>query len=401
MLTEQGAVLEHETPRANGALYAAILGQFVVLGLLMGGQGVIWADVQTALRIGDGVFGTVQLASPAIAVVLLLLGGALSARFGNRVLAIVSMTFLVCSQIAMMRMVGAAGFVGALLLGGAGNGLLETAMNAETMEWEHSAGTAHMNFMHAGFSAGAVFGAMGGGAILGYALSFRVILVALMIFCCMLAISIACVPFPRRKSRPDSGSTWSTIRLILHDGNLRLLAVLAVLGVVGESVGFVWSVIYLRDLGAPPLLSGASFALFNGAMLTGRLSNASIVTRHGFRFSLAISGATLILATTLLLSSHSVPVATIGFILTGLGVAGVVPTVLSRASQLAPDMSGAVSGGIMAAAYIGFIVCPPAIGWISQATSLRVALACVGVTGVLMLLLLTWFRKPSASHPRL
>src|SRR5204863_1919249 len=140
-------------------------------------------------------------------------------------------------------------------------------------------------------------------------------------------------------------------------------------------------VIYLRQLGAPAMISGMSFALFNGAMLCGRLINSSIVARRGFRFSMALSSVTLILATLLLIATHNLWLATTGFIFLGLGVAGVVPTVLSRASQLAPNMPGAVSGGIMAAAYICFIVCPPAVGWVAQATSLRVALGFVGMSG--------------------
>jgi predicted MFS family arabinose efflux permease len=244
-----------------------------------------------------------------------------------------------------------------------------------------------MNLMHAGFSAGAVIGALGGGVILGSAMGFRAVLIALAIICALLGLAIMFVRFPPADHHPDSAELLSAIRLILRDANLQLLALLAVLGVVGESVGFVWSVIYLRQLGAPALVSGMSFALFNGAMLCGRLINSSIVARRGFRFSMALSSVTLIFATLLLIASHNLWLATAGFILMGLGVAGVVPTVLGRASQLAPNMPGAISGGIMAAAYIGFIACPPAIGWVAQATSLRLALSFVGISGAAMLIL--------------
>src|SRR5256885_15548261 len=97
------AILQSKKPRHSNAAAFAILGQFIVFGLIMGGQGVIWADVQKSLRIGDGIFGTAQLASPTLAIVLLIVGGALCARLGNRVLAIASMALLSASQIALAR----------------------------------------------------------------------------------------------------------------------------------------------------------------------------------------------------------------------------------------------------------------------------------------------------------
>src|SRR2546430_2734294 len=107
-------IFPSKKPRHSNAAAFAILGQFVVFGLMMGGQGVIWADVQSALRIGDGIFGTAQLASPTVAIILLILGGALCARLGNRVLAIASMTLLAASQIALARMQSLGAFVVAL-----------------------------------------------------------------------------------------------------------------------------------------------------------------------------------------------------------------------------------------------------------------------------------------------
>jgi MFS family permease len=161
---------------------------------------------------------------------------------------------------------------------------------------------------------------------------------------------------------------------------LLLLAAIAALGSVGESVANLWSVIYLSELGAGALAGGAAFALANAAMLAGRVLNGPLVARHGARPSLLLSGAGLLLASGLLLLP-GVPLAVAGFALTGLAVAGIVPTTLSAAGRLAPGHSGAVSGGLMAAVYLAFAVCPPLVGWLAERTSLQAALLVVGLSG--------------------
>jgi MFS family permease len=145
-------------------------------------------------------------------------------------------------------------------------------------------------------------------------------------------------------------------------------------------VANLWSVIYLSELGAGAVAGGAAFALANAVMLAGRVLNAPLVARYGARASLLLSGAGLLLAAGLLLLP-GVPLAVTGFALTGLAVAGMVPTTLSAAGRLAPGHSGAVSGGLMAAVYLAFTVTPPLVGWLAERASLQAALLVVGLSG--------------------
>jgi MFS family permease len=364
-----------------------ITSYFILFGILMGGQSVLWPETLAALRVSEGVFGTAQLASPAVAIVFLLLGGFWSVTLGIRRMIFTGLALLIASTLVFGLQHGLMLFVVALLLGGAGNGLMETCMNAATIDWERASGRAAMNLMHAAFSAGAIAGSLLVGAALSRGFSFRLVFALLAIPSAIVFVMTMLFRLPPAQPTDHDPHPLLTLRLIRDRADLRLLAILGVLGVVGESIAFVWSVIYLQQLGAPPMISGMSFALFNAAMLAGRVGNSFVVARRGFRFSLALSGAMLIVATIVLLTSRDVTLATIGFVFVGLGVAGVIPTVLTRGAELAPGMSAAVSGGIMASAYIGFIACPPMIGWLAQATSLQWALASIGVSGLLMLIL--------------
>ena len=371
-----------------GLIFTLLLSYFGLFGIIIGAQGVLWADIKVALGLSEGVFGTAQLASPLISVGLLLMGGQLSASFGKKRLAFASLTLLAGAILALAGASGLFAFVVSLLIAGAANGLLETAMNGATLDWERVTGRNVMNVMHAGFSGGAVLGALGAGLLLGRQWTYVGVLLLLVGLCALtFVLTIPARYPPADRGGEDGGAPGQALRLIWGRRSLIVLSLLCLLGIVGESVAFLWSVIYLRELGAATVVSGAAFALFNAAMFAGRLLNAPLVERKGARFSLVLSGIGLLVANLLLMLPGGVPMAVVGFMVLGLAVAGVVPTVLSVAARLVPGNSGAVAGGMMAAAYAGFIVCPPLIGWITEFFSLRLALMIVGLSGLGLLLL--------------
>jgi MFS family permease len=231
-----------------------------------------------------------------------------------------------------------------------------------------------------------VLGAFAAGLLLGVGWSYAAVLLLLALLCGIALLATLTVQYPPSDMFVSAQSgPRATIRLILGQRALVMLSIICILGVVGESFANLWSVIYLHELGAAAVVGGAAFALFNGAMFFGRLGNTWLVHQHGTRISLLISGAAMLLSALLLLLPGSVPLAIIAFMLLGLAVAGVVPTVLSAAATFAPGNTAALTGGIMAAAYSGFIICPPLTGWIADQFSLQAALITVGLSGLAVL----------------
>ncbi|HMO59551.1 MAG TPA: MFS transporter [Roseiflexaceae bacterium] len=366
-----------------------LIGYFVLFGITIGAQGVLWAEIMTALRLSEGALGSAQLASPLVSVGFLLGGGMLISFMGKKRLAIIGLLVLGLSSIALAAAGNVWGLVGALLIAGAGFGAVEMVMNSATLDWEHATGKAVMNGMHAGFSGGAVVGALLAGLLLDRGWGYTDILWLL----AFLAVAVLLVTLPTRyppsagdDMASESASPLAALRLLSIPAIL-LLAIIGLLGVVGESVALSWSVIYLRQLGADVLIGGAAFALFNGMMFIARLLNAPLMARFGVRTSLLISGACVVVAGGMLMLPGQVWLATLAFALCGLGVAGVIPTVLSAAARIVPGSTGAVTGAIMAVAYFCFIVTPPLTGWIAEAFTLQAALLSVGLSGAAILLL--------------
>ena len=154
---------------AGGVLVAVLLSDFLLLGLTIGGQGVLWADVVATLGIGKGAFGTAQLVLPLVAIILLLRAGALSARVGKQRLAVASLVLIGAGNLglALASGSGLGALVLALAVTGAGFGLFEIAVNGAAMDWEALSGRSVLNSLHAGYSGGAVVGAVGAGVLLG------------------------------------------------------------------------------------------------------------------------------------------------------------------------------------------------------------------------------------------
>jgi MFS family permease len=395
---------------SGGALVAVLLTDFLLLGLTVGVQGVLWAEVIGTLGIGKGAFGTAQLVLPLLAILLLLRAGPLAARLGKRRLAVTSLVLLGAGNLglSLASTSGLGALVLALAVTGVGFGLFEIAVNGAGMDWEELSGRSVLNSLHAGYSAGAVVGAVGAGLLLGLgwrpeSIFLLPALLSLPLIGATLAVRFppagAPAPAPAPPAPPGAPARAHPVRRALAPLRPLLpllpLAGAATLASVGESVANLWSVIYLAELGAGSLLGGAAFALANAAMLAGRLVNTRVVARLGTATSLHLSGAGLILAAAVLflpglpgLSGLSggetdgrVPLAVAGFALMGLAVAGVVPTALTAGARLVPGNSGAVAGALMTAVYVAFVVAPPLVGWLAEATSLRAALLVVALSG--------------------
>jgi fucose permease len=397
---EQPLVNERRIGRADAwrppVMLALLAVYFGLFGVIIGAQGVLWAELVRALRLSKSTFGAVQLVSPLLSVLLLLAGGQLANWAGKKRLALASLVVLACSNVALSSANGLLGLAGALLLTGAGNALLEMSMNGATLDWEQATGRSVMNLMHAGFSGGAVLGALVAGLLLGVGWNYIAVLLLLASLCGLVLLATLTVRYPPSEPIPSThGAVRGPIRLIFSQRPLILLSIICILGIVGESFANLWSVIYLHELGAAAVVGGAAFALFNGAMFFGRLANTWLVIQRGARISLLVSGAAMLLSALLLLLPSSVPLAIGAFMLLGLAVAGVVPTVLSAAARFAPGNTAALTGGIMAAAYCGFIICPPLTGWIADQFSLQAALITVGLSGLIVIALA---RRVSIEH---
>ena len=192
------------------------------------------------------------------------------------------------------------------------------------------------------------------------------------------------VPRPAASARRQG--VWRTVLL---------LGVIALCSTYGEGAVSDWGALHLRsDLGVDAGLAAAGYAAFALAEAGGRLFGTALLDRLGQTRVLVYGG--LITCAGMLAAALSpvLPLSLLGFALAGLGVANAFPTAMSRVGALAGP------NGVAAAStfgYAGFLLGPPAIGFLTGAVSLRVALTTVSVLGLLAVLLA---RAASAEGPQ-
>lgn len=370
--------------------YRLLMAYFAVLGLLVGTTGVIWASLVDELEIKSGPFGTAQLASAVVSTVVVLAYARLSGWRGPRLLA---MSGAAAVAVAM-AVLAAAGSLATLTLGlavmGLGTGLTDGAMTQGSVDWEQATRRRRMNLFHAGFSMGAMAGALGTGGLLALELDYRVPLLVVAVTHILLLLVTIPIRFPPVEAKPRS-SRFDDFGDVLGSTAVRAAIVIIFLSIIVEIAVFIWGVIYIEtDLRGSSLIGGLAYGAFNGAMFAGRLLNVSLVERRGATLSLALSGAGLVLGGVVMIAAWDATVGLVAMVLTGFGVAGIYPTVMSVAGERLPGRSGTLASVIMTATYGANIFTPPLLGWIAQFSSLRVAMIAIALSGAGILWLTRW-----------
>ena len=170
---------------------------------------------------------------------------------------------------------------------------------------------------------------------------------------------------------------------------LGLLAAFVVIGASGtlvEDAGQSWAALYLGSFGASAGVAALGFVALQGAQFVGRMLGDRLVDRFGQRAVARTGGALVLVGFGLALAYPSVPGTIAGFAAAGLGVATLVPAAMQGADDLPGLRHGTGLAVVSWLMRIGFLL-PPVVGAIADASSLRLGLVVVPVSGLLVVVL--------------
>jgi len=179
----------------------------------------------------------------------------------------------------------------------------------------------------------------------------------------------------------------------MPEGALLQLGMIGFCSMATEGAMFDWSGVYFKDIvKAPSSLVILGYASFMVMMATGRFVGDKIIARLGRKKTIQISG--LIISSGMFLSVFFpyVLTATFGFMLVGVGVSSIVPTVYSVAGKNGKVAPGMAIAMVSSVSYLGFLMGPPLIGYISALSSLRYSYAVIGCFGLFVSFLVTKIR---------
>jgi MFS family permease len=350
-------------------------------------------EVKADLGLSNASLGAALAAMPLGALLAGLSSAVLIRRFGSARVAGIGLVLL---GIAIWLVAVAPGWpvlAGALLVAGALDAIVDVSMNAHGLRVQRLYRRSILNGFHGLWSIGAVCGGLLGSAAAGLRMPLEVQLaVSAAVFGVLALLALrAMLPGADDTDRealdaPVGGGSTAPARSSRRRAallTLTALGVLAACGVFVEDAGASWSALYLRtELGAGAAAAGLGFVALQGAMTVGRLTGDRVVDRFGQRRVVRVGGAVTAAGMGLALTFPSVTTTLAGFALAGLGVATLVPAVYHAADELPGLRRGTGLAAINWLLRIGFLLSPPLIGVLADATSLRVALVSVVVAGL-------------------
>ena len=344
---------------------------FLIHGILVSNWLSRIPAVQAKLHLSVGILGATLLATAAGALIAMPLTSKLVGRFGSARVTRVS-TLLLCICVVLPGLAWNTPVLAAALFAyGAAAGLMDVAMNTEGVAVEAAYSRPVMVGFHALFSFGAMIGSLMGSLAAGYAIESQWHLAAVGV-----ALAAVSIPVCRHmlvnasEPLPDTSSTCELLRPLIG------LGLVAFCILLGEGAMADWSAVYLGQLSSPGV-APLGYAVFSLSMALGRLRGDWFHERLGsvatVRWGSAVAAAGLGIA----LLADGVPATLAGFACAGWGFSAIFPILCSVAGKKAAGKPQAGIAAVSATGYLGFLVGPPMIGFLAQASSLRMALLLV------------------------
>ncbi|NMO50016.1 MFS transporter [Actinoplanes sp. TBRC 11911] len=366
----------------NGALFANLIPRY--------------PQIKAGLGLSNAAYGLSIAAFPTGAIVAGMAAGILVRRFGSAKVAVAGTLLTAAGVLAAGLAPAVAVFAAALFLAGSMDAITDVAQNAHGLRVQRHYGRSIINSFHAIWSVGAVTGgAMAAAAIaldlpLGVHLSISGVLFGVV---ALVALRF-CLPGPETpgtetaplQTRADTARTALLgPRIWLMVGALVLIAIG---GTLVEDAGNSWAAVYLSgSLHTAAATAAWGYITLVGAQFIGRLIGDRLVDRFGQRLVARTGGLIVAAGMGLALAVPTVPGTILGFAAAGFGVATLVPAAMHEADELPGLRPGTGLTVVSWLMRLGFLLSPPVVGAVADATSLRAGLLVVPAAGLLVIVL--------------
>jgi MFS family permease len=383
-MTESTEIIsgQNKTMAEKKRIRMAVALFYFSMGLMFASWASRIPDIKTSLHLSDALFGTILFAMPAAQFLMMTFSGRLVTRFGSRKIALFALPMysIALSNIGLVRH-GWQLAIALFLFGLAGN-LCNISINTQGVTAERLYQRPIMSSFHGGWSLAGFTGALIGLAMINLKIApylhfISVILVVWTIIWFNRHYLVEGKPavspgeMPRKKffNKPDR--------------ELVQLGFIAFCSMASEGTMFDWSGLYFKDVvKAPSSLVILGYTSFMIMMASGRFLADYMTLKIGRKRLLQISG---VMISTGLYTAVFFPYlisSTIAFMLVGLGVSSIVPSVYSAAGRHTKVPPGIALATVASVSFLGFLMGPPIIGYIAQVAGLRYSFALIGIFGL-------------------
>jgi MFS family permease len=271
-----------------------------------------------------------------------------------------------------------------LFLLGVSIGATDVAMNAHAVEVEKAYNRPIFSAFHAMWSLGGLLGATLGGLALANNFEMQTTLSLAGIGTVLISILIRSWLLPDRPNQKLS-STKSHLAKEHKEGNTEnrkvlgyvlFLGAMAGAAAIAEGTGIDWSALHHATvLGTSNAQASIALVVFSGSMGVTRLFIDKVVASKGRVFVIRYGSLVSAVGTSLVVFSTSSPVALAGWLISGVGIAGVVPQLFAYSAEIGEQShTGRNLAKVVGITYAGVLAGPAIIGFLTEVVPLNIAI---------------------------
>jgi MFS family permease len=361
-----------------------------LLFLVMGVSSMAWVpripEIKSNLGLNDAQFGLMLAASSVGAVLGAQYSGRLVHRLGSKNTLRISQFVMPLGVITMGLTMTVPGIMAGLFVMGLGYSAMDIAANSQAVIVEKLTKKRFLASLHGAWSIGTFFTAIFGGAVVGVLTPGQNLLVL------GIAAVFIFIPLTEQMLASDlddhKGAEGTSSKMPWFGGKYILLWAFAIgsLGsFVAEGASMDWGGILLAEhMGVAPGFTASVFATFSLAMIISRFTSDRIMEKHGSYKTVLYAGVlgggfwAISILTAVPLSATNAIAAMIlinaGFFAAGLGIGPIFPAYILASAEIpgVPPSLGIARIGVISIA--GYFIGPTITGFISELTTLPIAL---------------------------
>jgi MFS family permease len=346
---------------------------FLIAGLLMSAWAPLVPLVKARTGLDDGGLGLLLLGLGGGSIVAMPFAGYLTAHYGCRPVVIWAAIVLCVVFPLLSTVIWLPGLVIAVIIFGASMGMLDCAMNIQSVIVEKNSGQALQSGFHALYSVGSILGAGAMTALL--TLGLDPLIAVLCIIATVLGALYKAAPALLTYGTERGGPMFAVPK-----GIVLFLGALCFIVFLTEGAILDWSAVFLvSSRGLEPSIAGLGYASFAAAMTVGRLTGDAIVSKLGGVRVVALGGLCAAAGMVVSLGFDGWVAPLIGYALVGAGCSNIVPVLFTAVGRQQRMPQAVAIPAVISMGYAGILIGPVFIGAVAHLSTLSFALGCVNV----------------------
>lgn len=342
-----------------------------------------WASriptIKSTFEFNDAQLGTILLFMPVSSLLGLPVSGWLISRFDSRYPLVAGFASMCIALACIGFATSSVALVGAICFFAFATRIQNIAVNTQAITLQKQFEKKINGAFHGLWSTGGIAGV--GFSTLMVAMEVDIRLHLLIVSAIAIFVMLF---FFRNLLRGDRAKSGNKLQLGKPDPYIIYLGCLVFLAAVCEGGMFDWSGIYFREVVNVDVFT-VGYLTFMIFMAGSRFLSDRVIDAIGMRNTYLVSSGLVITGILIAVIFPSFWTAMIGFCLVGLGTAPVIPMTYLLAGGSRKYSPGMAISIIATYGIVGMLVGPPLIGYLSHASSLRLAFIAFAIGGALII----------------